>query len=185
MSHPEIPYQIIRSSRKTLALEITPEGRVLARAPRSMPEEAIRSFIRQKEDWLRKHLEKYENRPAEDKLTHAQLRQLGEEALAWFPDRVKYWASRAGVTYGGITIRAQRSRWGSCSSRGNLNFNCLLMLAAPEIRDYIIVHELCHRKEMNHSPKFWAEVEGVLPDYRGRLQWLKDNGSSLLARLPE
>ena len=89
-----------------------------------------------------------------------------------------------GVTYGGITIRNQRTRWGSCSSKGNLNFNCLLMLLPPEIIDYVVVHELCHRKEMNHSPKFWVQVERILPNYRILKQQLKDRGAPLIARLP-
>ena len=92
-------------------------------------------------------------------------------------------APLVGVSYGGITIRAQKTRWGSCSSKGNLNFNCLLLLAPAEVLDYVVVHELCHRREMNHSPKFWAEVERVLPDYDARRKWLKENGPGLISRL--
>ena len=100
------------------------------------------------------------------------------------PERVSYFAPQVGVTYGNITIRSQRTRWGSCSSKGNLNFNCLLMLVPREVLDYVVVHELCHRKEVNHSPRFWAEVERILPDYKIRQTWLKDNGSQLIGRLP-
>lgn len=89
---------------------------------------------------------------------------------------VEYFARQVGVDYGRITIRNQKTRWGSCSSKGNLNFNCLLMLAPAEILDYVVVHELCHRKEMNHSKAFWAEVEKVLPDYRESVKWLKEKG---------
>ena len=89
-----------------------------------------------------------------------------------------------GVTYGRSTIRSQHTRWGSCSARGNLNFNCLLALTPPEVLDYVVVHELCHRKELNHSPAFWAEAERVLPDYKNRRNWLKENGTALIARLP-
>ena len=88
-----------------------------------------------------------------------------------------------GVDYGQITIRSQKTRWGSCSSKGNLNFNCLLLLAPPEVLDYVVVHELCHRKEMNHSPRFWAEVARVMPDYKVRRKWLKDNGNGLMQLL--
>ena len=88
------------------------------------------------------------------------------------------------VTFGRITIRSQHSRWGSCSASGNLNFNCLLMLAPEAVRDYVIVHELCHRKVMNHSPGFWKEVGAVLPSFQTHRRWLKENGASLLARLP-
>ena len=88
-----------------------------------------------------------------------------------------------GVTYGRITIRSQHTLWGSCSSKGNLNFNCLLMLTPPEVLDYVVVHELCHRKEMNHSARFWAEVEHVLSDYEIRRKWLRENGTALISRL--
>ena len=76
----------------------------------------------------------------------------------------------------------QKSRWGSCSAKGNLNFNCLLMRAPEEILDYVIVHELCHRKEMNHSDRFWAEVEKVMPSYKERRKWLKDHGNELMKK---
>ena len=107
---------------------------------------------------------------------------LAKKAAQWIPERVARYAGQMGVSYGRITIRCQRSRWGSCSSKGNLNFNYLLLLAPPEVLDYVVVHELCHRKEMNHSPGFWAEVERVMPDYRIQKQWLKDNGTQLMGR---
>ena len=97
-----------------------------------------------------------------------------------FPVRGSYYLRNIGVDYGIITIREQKTRWGSCTSEGNLNFNWLLMLAPPEILDYVVVHELCHRKEMNHSAAFWREVEHILPDYRERKKWLKDNGWYLM-----
>ena len=99
------------------------------------------------------------------------------------PERVAHFAPLVGVTYGRITIRSQHTLWGSCSSKGNLNFNCLLMLTPPEVLDYVVVHELCHRKEMNHSVRFWAEVEHVLPDYEIRRKWLRENGTALISRL--
>ena len=82
-----------------------------------------------------------------------------------------------------ITIRNQKTRWGSCSSKGNLNFNCLLMLTPPEVIDYVVVHELCHRKEMNHSWAFWAEVEKVLSGYKEQVKWLKENGGQVIGRM--
>ena len=113
-----------------------------------------------------------------------QLHQLAEAAKADLPRRIARFAALVGVSYGRITIRAQKSRWGSCSGKGNLNFNCLLMLCPEDVRDYVVVHELCHRKELNHSLRFWAEVEKVLPGYKVQRKWLKDNGGGLIRRLP-
>jgi predicted metal-dependent hydrolase len=93
---------------------------------------------------------------------------------------VAYYAEKLGVSYGKITLRQQKTRWGSCAANGNLNFNWLLILAPPEVLDYVVVHELCHRREMNHSQAFWKEVEKILPDYRERQKWLKDNGWRLM-----
>ena len=116
-------------------------------------------------------------------LTMEDIQKLADEALRVIPGRVAHFAPLVGVTYGRITVRNQRTRWGSCSSKGNLNFNCLLMLAPPGILDYVVVHELCHRKEMNHSPKFWAEVAKVMPDYKERQKWLRTEGSSIMRRM--
>ena len=116
-------------------------------------------------------------------LTMKDIRKLADQASVVIPKRVEYFAEKIPVTYGRITIRNQKTRWGSCSSKGNLNFNCLLMLAPPEVLDYVVVHELCHRKEMNHSERFWREVENILPDYRERKKWLKENGGRLIARM--
>lgn len=179
--------QIIRSSRKTMALEIKNDGTVLVRAPYRMPEAEICRFVREKSDWIARHLQVIEERrkvvQPEAKLTMEDIRNLADEASVQIPKRVAYFAEKLQVTYGRITIRNQRSRWGSCSGRGNLNFNCLLMLAPPEVLDYVVVHELCHRREMNHSDRFWCEVEKILPDYREQRRWLKENGGQLLERM--
>ena len=169
------PYtlQLIRSRRKTLAIEIPGENLVLIRAPLRLPEAEIRRFVAERQPWIQKHLA----------LTPEEIRRLADEALQWFPPRVRQRAARMGVRIGRITIRNQRTRWGSCTSKGNLNFNCLLMLCPESVREYVIVHELCHRLEMNHSPRFWAEVEKQLPDYRQQRKWLMDNGAALLDRL--
>ena len=97
-------------------------------------------------------------RPKAAPLNPGELQVLADEALRVIPERVRFYAPVVGVTYGRITIRNQRTRWGSCSAKGNLNFNCLLMKAPPEVLDYVVVHELCHRLEMNHSPRFWAQA---------------------------
>ena len=182
-------YDIIikRSNRKTLAIQITPDAQVIVRAPYRMPDSVIREFIREKEEWIQNHLEKIfqikETRDQLPRLSYEEIQKLADQALQIIPQRVSHYAPLVGVTYGRITIRNQKTRWGSCSAKGNLNFNCLLMLTPPEVMDYVVVHELCHRKEMNHSTRFWAEVERILPDYKVRRKWLKDHGNSLIARM--
>lgn len=182
----DIQIEIVRSRRKTMALEITPECQVTVRAPFGVPDAEIRRFVREKSGWLLEHLAVMEQKAGElrkiRRLSEEELEELADRACKVIPERVAYFAPRVGVTYGIITIRNQKTRWGSCSAKGNLNFNCLLMLAPAEVLDYVVVHELCHRKEMNHSPRFWAEVERVLPDYRKREKWLKENGKRLMAQ---
>ena len=98
------------------------------------------------------------------------------------PAIVKKYASLMGVTYNRITIRLQKTRWGSCTKTGNLSFNCLLMKMPENVRDYVIIHELAHRKELNHSSKFWVIVAEYCPWYKEAKQWLKENGQGLMER---
>lgn len=101
-------------------------------------------------------------------------RQNRELARRKITGRVEYFAPLVGVDYNRIFIKEQKTRWGSCSSLGNLNFNWKLILLDELLLDYVVVHELAHRKQMNHSPAFWAEVERVLPDYRERRKRLRE-----------
>lgn len=179
--------RIIRSNRKTMALEITKDAEILVRAPLRMPDKEIQRFVVEKQEWITTKLvlmkERQKERESAEKLDAEEVRELARQALKVIPERVAFFAPKVGVTYGRITIRNQRTRWGSCSGKGNLNFNCLLMLTPSEIMDYVVVHELCHRKEMNHSAAFWAEVEKILPDYRERRRWLKEHGGAIIARM--
>lgn len=178
---------VIRSARRTLAAEIRPDGTVLVRAPIKMSEAQITRFLTQKATLIEKHLQKQLRRKAEaDALppfTSDEIRAMADQALKVIPERVKYYAPLVGVTYGRITIRNQKSRWGSCSSIGNLNFNCLLMMTPPEVLDSVVVHELCHRLQPNHSAKFYAEVYRVFPDYDRCDKWLKEHGPALIRRM--
>ena len=176
--------QVIRSSRKTMAIEIRPDLSVIVRVPMRTTDRQVRQFVTEKEDWIRSHLEKVRQRNEEKAalvpLSMGEIETLADQALRVIPPKVEIFAKKIGVTYGRITIRNQKTRWGSCSGKGNLNFNCCLMQAPEEILDYVIVHELCHRLEMNHSPAFWAKVETVLPDYKQRRKWLKVHGRELM-----
>ncbi len=181
-----VEYKIIRSSRKTMALDVRPEG-VIVRVPLNASRQAIEAFLQKEADWLREKTSLAERRRRETeaagKLTEADIRALGEQALRVIPQRVRFYAEKIGVTYGRITIRNQRTKWGCCMQNGNLTFNCLLMLAPPEVLDSVVVHELCHRKEMNHSSAFYAEVLRVFPDYYKWNDWLRQNGGILIGRM--
>ncbi len=175
-------YRVIPSARRTVAIQITLDGQVLVRCPRGMAAARIEELVAEKDTWIRRQLSRMQKRLTP--FTQEQLEEMRRKASAAIPERVLYYAPLVGVDYGRITIRFQKSRWGSCSGKGNLNFNGLLMLAPEEVLDYVVVHELCHRKEMNHSSRFWAEVERVCPQWRSARKWLKDNGAALLGRLP-
>ncbi len=191
MKNDNINIEIIRSKRKTIAIEITKELRVLVRAPFRMLDIDIKRYVNEKSSWIEKHLivmkEKIKKLEQQEdntvKLTAEEIRQLAEKAIIVIPEIVAHYAQIMNVTIGKISIRNQVSRWGSCSSKANLNFNCLLMLMPPDVIDYVVVHELCHRKEMNHSPKFWIEVAKVLPNYKVQKKWLKDNGSAIMRKI--
>ena len=177
-----VPYQIIKSDRKTIAIQIKPDGQVVVRCPKRMRIEEARRFVESKADWIEKHLA---NRQPQNvaKYTPQEIEQFREQARKLVTERVRYYAPIIGVTYGQIAIRTQHTRWGSCSSKGNLNFNCLLALVPHEVLDYVVVHELCHLKELNHSSRFWSEVKKVIPDYNVHRKWLKEHGASFIAKI--
>ena len=178
-------YQLIRSRRRTLGLQLKPGGTILVRAPLRAPKWQIEAFLRQNWDWVERQRARQAALPRAESLTEQELAELKKRARRVFLARAAFFAPVVGVSYTRITVRSQRTKWGSCSAKGGLNFNCLLLLAPTEVLDYVVVHELCHRLEMNHSPRFWAEVERVLPDYAASRKWLRQNGESLMARLPE
>ena len=176
---------LVRSSRKTLAVQIRTDGTVIARAPLRMPKDRILCFLSEKASWIRMQQGKMQEREkmrqqARIHLDAAQEKELRERAKSVLTQRTAYFARQIGVTYGRITVRDQKTRWGSCSQTGNLNFNFRLILAPLEVLDYVVVHELCHRRQMNHSTQFWQEVAQVLPDYRKRKAWLTENGWRLM-----
>ena len=171
----DISYQWIRSRRKTIAIQIDRNGQVILRTPYGITKRQAEKFLDEKKDWILKTIRQVENRKTDQIMISEEQRREGiERAKRIFTERTAYFALRMGVDYVRITIREQKTRWGSCSSKGNLNFNWKLVLLAPELLDYVVVHELAHRREMNHSKNFWKIVEAELPDYRERRRRLKE-----------
>lgn len=167
------PYRIIRSDRRTLALEIR-EGQILVRAPKKITAGAIREFVDSHGSWIEKTMDRQKEKTLPEPMDEGQEKQLRQQAGEVIRARAAYYAEKMGVKYNRIFIKEQKTRWGSCSVRGNLNFNWKLILTGDEQLDYVVVHELAHLKQMNHSPRFWREVEKILPDYRERRRRLKD-----------
>ena len=176
----QIPYEIVYSARKTLAVQVKADGSVVVRAPKRMAKYKIEAFLKEKQDWIYTHREKAlaaAEQKAANRLTEAERKAAVKRAAQMLAEKTAHFAKEMGVTYGRITIREQKTRWGSCSSAGNLNYNWKLVLMPPVVLDYVVVHELAHRREMNHSAAFWKVVATWIPDYKKYRKWLRDNGN--------
>ena len=168
-------YELIRSGRRTVALEITPDGRVLVRAPRRMPQTEIDTFVQRHTSWLETHLARQKVRAAAHPEPDAAWRAaLIERAKAVLPARVAHYGTIMGLTPAGVRITDARRRFGSCSGKNRLCFSWRLMLYPPEAVDYVVVHELAHILHKNHGPAFYACIAAVLPDYKARIRLLRD-----------
>ena len=167
-------YGIVRSRRRTVALEVTREGRVLVRAPLRMPQGEIECFVASHAAWLEKAQAKVAARqaahPPLSEQETAALRQLAKEVL---PDKVAHYAAIMGVTPASVKITSARTRFGSCSGKNGICFSLYLMQYPEAAIDYVVVHELAHIRHHDHSPAFYAEVARVLPDYKARMKLLK------------
>ena len=216
-----ISYRLVRSARKTLAVQITPQGEVVVRAPKRLSQRRIDAFLEEKQGWIATHQQEVLRRMnARPKLVLApggSLPLLGrwypvalwEKASAFF-DGQRFFLPReetlrtpalvscyrelaradlsrrvAALTGAGgaVAIGGAKGRWGSCSAKGELRFSWRLMAAPEAAVDYVAAHEVCHRRELNHSPKFWALVEQILPDYRERQAMLKQPDALALLEL--
>ena len=166
-------YTLIYSDRKTLSLSVR-GGALTVRAPRRTPRRIIDSFIKKNEEWIEKHLESEKSRCKKfDNLTEEYIKKLKREAKEYLTAKTECFAKTMGLKYGRITITSAKTRFGSCSSKGNISYSYRLMLYPEAAREYVIVHELSHLVEMNHSKKFYAIVERYLPDYKERRRMLK------------
>lgn len=180
-------YTLIRSSRKSISIRVTADCEVVVRAPLFASKKSIEALLCEKAAWIEARLSEMkrlvEDEESSLKLSEEEKAELVKKARACLTGRAEYFAPLVGVIYGRIAIRCQKTRWGSCSGKRNLNFNCLLMLCPEEVRDYVVVHELCHILEMNHSPAFYAQVERVLPDWRARKKLLDEVGPGIMRRI--
>jgi predicted metal-dependent hydrolase len=170
LQNKKIEYRLLDSKRaRCLRITIYPGGELSATLPKNMPFDNLENFLRQKADWiLRKMKIAKKKKPAFDlpKASRKDYLQRKEEARSLVLEKVRYFAEIYKAHPTKISIRNQKSRWGSCSRKGNLNFNYRFVYLPEKYRDYIVVHELCHLKEFNHSKKFWDWVALAVPDYR-------------------
>lgn len=169
------PYTLIRSSRRTLSLEITRELTVLVRAPMRCPKGEIDRFVARHENWIAAHVEKQRQRlAAHPEPTEEERRALIDRAKRELPGRVEHYAAIMGVQPAGITVTGARKRYGSCSGKNRLSFTWRLMAYPDEAIDCVVVHELAHIVHKNHGRDFYALVKSVLPDYDQRKKLLEE-----------
>lgn len=177
---------IVKQHRKSISIKIRNSSLIEVHAPFGIEDKDIDAFVEKHGDWINAKLA--EMKEAESALnsidvaSKAEFDEKIELAKKIIPEKCAYYADMIGVDYGRITLKAQKTLFGSCSAAGNLNFNIALMFAPEKVLDYVIIHELCHLKEMNHSVDFWHEVEKVMKDYKVERQWLKDNGAIIMRK---
>ena len=173
----QIPYEIVYSVRKTLAVQVKADGSVVVRAPKRMAKYKIEAFLKEKQDWIHTHREKAlaaAEQKAANRLTEAERKAAVKRAAQMLAEKTAHFAKEMGVTYGRITIREQKTRWGSCSLKtGTLAFARRLCVAPLPAQEYVVVHEFCHFAHPNHGSGFWAAVAAVMPDYKARERLLK------------
>ena len=166
-------YEIIRSSRRTVAITIK-DGRVILKAPLGLSDKDAEKIISSHEKWITEKLEKSKNRKnIYDSLTEEQIAILRRSAKVYFKEKIDYYSKIMGLEYSRMTITGAKTRFGSCSSKGGIAFSYRLMLYPESAREYVIVHELAHLVEMNHSKRFYDVVASVLPDHKERRRLLK------------
>lgn len=167
-------YKLIRSNRKTLAVQITREAQIVVRAPQRLPQREIDRFLNSRRSWIEEHLKRQQLRQeAQPEPTEAERRELIARARLELPERVARWSAVMGLVPTGVKVTSARSRFGSCSGKNSLCFTWRLMQYPEAAIDYVVVHELAHIRHKNHGPDFYALIESVLPDWRERQALLR------------
>ncbi len=166
-------YRLIRSNRRTLALEVTRQGEVLVRAPQRLSQARIDAFVMAHGDWIQRKVAVAQQRATPPEPTPEEIALFRQQAADFIPGRVVYYAQQMDLTPGPVRISLAKTRWGSCGAKGSLNFSWRLMQCPPEAIDYVVVHELAHIRHRNHGPQFWAEVARYMPDYSARKKMLR------------
>ncbi len=174
----DIRVQVIRSGRRTMGLEIKADLEVYARVPRETADRQIKEMVSKYERWISRKYQEAEREAAQSQASSRPLptEEEKKEILDRIAGRVRHYEKIMGLSCNRITVKNQKTRWGSCSNKKNLNFNYKLAYMPEKILDYVVVHELAHLRQMNHSREFWSLVERYLPDYRERRKWLKEHG---------
>ena len=167
-------YRLIRSGRRTLAAEITRDGEVVVRAPYKLSTEYIEKLLEDKKERIKSAVERAKSRKTQHPDDIYEIEELRKRAGEIIPGKVEHYAEIMGVEPKSVRITSAQKRFGSCSNRGTLCFSYMLMRYPDEAVDYVVVHELAHLVELNHSKKFWAVVEKYIPDYKERRALLKE-----------
>lgn len=149
-------------------------GEVIVKAPIFVFDAAIKDFVNKHIDWIKSKLEQDKNKII---YSSKQVLESKQKAKNYIFPKVEELAQKFWLKYNSIKITSAKTRWGSCTSKKNLNFSYRLILTTPKVIDYVIVHELAHLKHMNHSKRFWSEVESMMPDYKESEKWLKKHWS--------
>ena len=166
-------YKVIFSKRKTLELRVS-DGEVIVRAPLRTLKKFVSDFVEKHRSWIEKSLEEQKKKAdLISGLTEKDIRRIKKEARIYLTEKTKQFSEIMNIKYGRITITSAMKRFGSCNSKGNICYSYRLMLYPETAREYVVVHELAHILEMNHSPRFYKIIEAVLPDYKERKRLLK------------
>jgi len=168
-----VEYKVIYSRRKTISISVD-KCFVIVKAPIGTDEKTIKDILQKHSRWIEKHIEIQQRKAAFlADLSEDDIKSLKKSAKVYFNEKVEYYSNLMGLKYGRITITSAQKRFGSCNSIGNISFSYRLMLYPEAAREYVVVHELAHLMEMNHSKRFYKIIESVLPDYKWRKSLLK------------